>query len=558
MSKKKLTVNDLKIVSEIERSMEDTKTSNQPRFGQDERDWVYNLWARADAICEEVPPYRPDSRIRDAWLNDFAMKEDHLISVVNSVVQIDANRGWVLIGGRNQVRRFSQVLKNYHVANGTDGWRNGISASSRSFYCTDMNALVEVGRDGDNGPLAALYHIDPTKCYLTGRGDTPLYYSGTKNHYWYDDQYFRVASFPSIIEEYNGLGYCAVSRALNTAMIAYAVMTHDQESLAARAPKGLLLLLGITESQWDTALQMRAADLNAKERQYFGGVMTLATSTSDNIDAKLVALSQLPRDFSRKEWADLTMFAYALAFGYDPSEFWPVQFGSLGRGEEAAVQTEKAASKGQLTFALAFQEELQNELPQTIHFEFEERSDSGDLVAAEVKEKKADWIDTLSKMTNKSGEGESSIYSPEELRELAAAEGLIPSEWTEAEEGAIEDDEGKVRDKAFLEQMRMNPCVRAASEKYPDEPIVQYRWNPLLPNGESEIVIFDRGSDVYGKKRVFAVAKRQRVLFENDLVTIAEEDVDRTIDNTYSRDPIVGEMVTAEVVEDSTELFDNE
>ena len=119
-----------------------------------------------------------------------SMKEDHLISVINSVVQIDANRGWVLIGGRNQVRRFSQILKNYHVASGTDGWRDGISATARSFYCTDMGGLVEIGRAGSNGPIQGFFHLDPTKCYLTGKSDFPLYYENTKPPEWTEEEYF--------------------------------------------------------------------------------------------------------------------------------------------------------------------------------------------------------------------------------------------------------------------------------------------------------------------------------------------------------------------------------
>ncbi|NIV32859.1 MAG: hypothetical protein GWN58_26455, partial [Anaerolineae bacterium] len=62
-----------------------------------------------------------------------------------------------------------------------------------------------------------------------------------------------------------------------------------------------------------------------------------------------------------------------LITGTDASEFWPVQTGALGRGRETEIQHRKAASKGAMEFALAYQEQLQNELPDSLLFEFEQR-----------------------------------------------------------------------------------------------------------------------------------------------------------------------------------------
>lgn len=524
--------------------------SSQPRFQESARQVFGDFFSRdLSFICEEVPAYAVNSRKRDEWLIKFAKTESHLIGALQQAVSIDVNRGWELIGGRNQVKRFTSVLHNYMGAPGLTGWRNGISVTSNSFYNCDINAIVELGRDGKGGPVRGFYHVDPTRCVLTGNIDTPLkYYNGSKYDYWNEDDFMRVSNLPDTREKFNGLGFCAVSRALNLALTMWAVNRHDQESLAARAPKGLLLVTGYSEQDWEDAMEAREEDLTARERMYFGGVAVLATSATEGLDAKLVALSQLPKDLDRKEFIDLTMYGYALAFGYDPSEFWPVQFGSLGRGDEAALQSEKATAKGGLSFALGFQDQVQNNLPDTLIFQFQERDDRGELVAAEVKQEKATFINIMAGMR----EAGNVVFTNEQIIQLAIDEGLIPAEWSEEIEDTTATDEGEVRTASYQERLLERPEIHNMIEAMPDEEIVRYIWSP---EGERILTVWDRGVEAIKRKyhpveKIRQDENEDEILYESPdgeiVITVA--DVDRAVETAFERDEETGELITAEVI----------
>lgn len=522
--------------------------SQQPRFAprntQATFSSVYRWIRQADL---EEPPYTTDSRKRDKWLSEFWRKENHLAGVINSVVAIDKNRGWSLIGGRNQVKRYTDILRSVEAG---QGWRYYMTQQAQMYYTTDLGALTEIGRDGPNGPLRALYTLDSTKCYLTGKPTTPLAYEGTKDP-WRPEDFFRVTSLASFREDQRGLGFCAVSRCLEMAKIMIAVYQHDQEMLGARAPKGLLLLKGVGQEQWNTAMAARTEELNAREQEWFGSVAVLASET-DDVDAKLFALSQLPAGFDIEVTTKLIMYAYALAFGYDPIEFWPVEAGSLGRGKETEIQHQKATGKGAADFMLGFQDRLQMQLPETLSFEFEERDQQGMLLEASVIQAWANVANAL----YQSGMG---ILTREQAASLLVEQGILPAEWTEIEEDVMSTDESTARLHAIRQRALENESVRRAAALYPHEPIVRYSW----PQHRTT-VLWERGDEIL-RRRVWQVVsevpralpapvQRQdegEILFEGDDFTITQADVEQAIEDGRRR---VGdefaELLTARTLTD--------
>src|SRR3990167_474450 len=324
--------------------------SKQPRFKNTDPRKFYNTvvsWLNKNVI--EEPPYSVDSRTLDRWLMNIWHTEPHLGGVMYGAGAINKNRGWSLIGSKVQVNRYMPVLHDFQVTADVQGWRPALDTGSQ---------------------------------------------------FWNTDDYFRIVSMPSGLERYRGLGWCAVSRAVELACLMIAVYQHDQEQLGARAPRGLLLLKNIQQPQWNEAMQARADKLEGDELRYYGAIAVIASSGVDDVDAKLVALSQLPQGFDLEQWTNLLMYGYALCFGYDPGEFWPVSFGALGRGTEADQQSKKATGKGGLDFCHELQEALAKRLPESVLFEFDERDDAGDLTIAEVRQAKADVIETLSKIAS--------------------------------------------------------------------------------------------------------------------------------------------------------------
>lgn len=461
-----------KIEGEIERARSAAVESKQPRFAIDRKsintffDQIYGV--AKEAIFNE-PPIAADSSRRDTWLARVVKKEPYLDGILQSVVSIDKNRGWTLVGGKIQVKKFVNILHGFSVAPDLYGWRNGLSVTSQNFYQADLGGVVEVGRSMVNGPLAALYTVDPTKCHLTGKVETPLRYNNGRadKQFWEPTDYFRVASFPSPSESMNGLGYCAISRCLELAKLLVSVFEHDREQLGSKAPKGILIINGVPQDQWLQSLEESTSDLKTLQREYYSGVQVLANDMG-KIEVELVSLSNLPTQFDHRQFTDMIIYGYALAFGYDPREFWPVSGGSLGTGRETESQHRKASSKGGLDFALGFQEKLQEELPETLNFEFEQRDVEGDIFEVELKQKQLTLIDDMYKSVNAKNE---TMITYGEARELLVNAKLIPDTWTPAEEEVLvtdTEDMGEV-----IEQQR----VRNAMDKFPDEDIVIYESN---------------------------------------------------------------------------------
>lgn len=552
--------------------------SKQPRFTAEPADVYTATLQWIETAGQDEPKYNPNTKRRDKWLSSFWHLEPHLAGVLHSLISIDSNRGWSLEGGRNQVLRYSRVLHDWRGAPGLYGWRGGAAQLALSYYTADLGGIVELGRDGKNGPLRQLYSVDPTACRTTGSNDLPLAYTPVastgkaldREQRWRDMDYIRVVSMPSILEKYNGVGYCFESRALELAKLMVAVYQHDQEQLGARAPRGLLLLMGISETQWDEAMRGRQIKDDAMGYQYYGSVAVLATEGIDSIDAKLIALSQLPANFDLQKFTSLLMYGYALCAGYDPSEFYPVQFGSLGRGTEMEVQHQKATGKGGLNFALTLQEQLQRPdvLPASLGFEFEQRDDQGDMLAAQAQKSWAELVKTLRETGESQGEGS---ISREESRYLLADKGIIPREWSETETDVEVEDtddadeevadqqdvqdiaepapvmQGRVR-RLRRDELLSKPHILRAVELAPGDALVRYTWNGAKRQ-ESVKTLWRSGADLLRPMiwRLQPVRRQDDDLYSSSAVTITEQDVTAAI-NEGRRN----------VGEEFAELLDNE
>lgn len=522
--------------------------SKQPRFGANRNDpdtFFSSALRWVSASYTEEPSYAGDSRARDKWLSSFWRQEPHLAGVMSSVNSIDSNRGWTLTGGRNQVMRF---LGMFRGADDGGGWRQYISQQSQSFYSADIGAITECGRDGMGGPLREIFHVDPTRCSLTGKRNKPLKYDNNKLP-WGVDDFFRIVSMKDIREDIKGLGFCAVSRCLEMSKIMLALYGYQLEQLGAKAPRGLLLLQNIDQDQWVEAMKSRDAALDSKMRKYYEAVAVIAQMGFDTIDAKLIALSNLPEGFDLEMFTNLLMYTYALCFGYDSTEFWPGGGGAIGRGRETDLQHRKGTGKGGSSFMLAYQEQMAEQLPNTLSFDFEERDPEGDLLEAAVAQAWSNVVATLfaggssaspGPAGPKGGSGEpaknkdtqsdnnpkdqrpaagqvqqTGMITRQEARQLLAMKGVIPMSWTEQEEDVAATD--TTNPETERDKILSNERVLRAIYQYPDEPIVQYngRTNSIK-------VLFNRSQDALAATR-FTLLKPAALIPDFSEEPVAEE-----------------------------------
>lgn len=413
--------------------------SKQSRFNTTGRSGVFSFITAfmKDIEQREIPMSGNNSYQRDAWLASVINKEPFLRSVLDQVVTVDRNRGWNMLGGRRYVRHASAILHDIKIAPDIKGWRAAMSQFSQCFHGADIGTVIET--EWYLNRVAALYPVDPTKCALTGRNDFPLQYLGgfgiQKD--WSNNDYVRIVDSPQYIEGMHGLGYCSVSRAIELAKIMIALWQHDKEKLLATAPKGILLLKGISEQQWDDTLTQHEAQMTEMERRYYQGVQVLASDGITDVDARMLSLSEVPENISQESFTNLLMMFYALAFKYDPREFWPVSGGTFGTSMEANLQDKKATQKGGMDFILSIQESLQDLLPETIEFEFEQRDSQAEAGKQDLN---AAIINNILMLTTPVGAEQTPLISRRQALNLLAEEDIIPQEWTAENEVTMAED----------------------------------------------------------------------------------------------------------------------
>lgn len=499
-----------------------------------------------DALLN-IPSYDSDSRALDRWLSDFWRTETLLSGVVSQVVSIDKNRGWMLTGGRNQVGRFSPVFRN---AENGQGWRRFASLASESFWTTNIGSITELARVGQNGPLGAIYHTDPTKCRLTGDTNYPLQYipgSDSEAQDWQEGSFIRAVSQPIILEEYHQLGFSAVMRALQYTILMVSIYRHDKEMLFAAMPRGLLFMSGISEDDWEDAMEANAERLTAKEREFFAGLSIFFSGLGGEVDGKLLSLSQLPHNFDLESWTNLLMYGYALCFGYDPREFWPVSSGTLGTGRESEIQAIKASGKGGLDFSLTWQDNIQRELPPTLLFQFDQRDESGAIAEYEAMSAR---VSLINQMAAPSGPGGEPALTNDQRLMLYAEAGYIPEEWTAVAEDVVATD----TDNTMRDRLLDRPEIQRACQVYPQESLVQLSWNPKT--GYRQRTIYEHSGSILEAPRGYSIPRefryrpvRRDVIYADSIVEISDEDVARAIGKWKARHPEYKDLLTAEAVD---------
>jgi hypothetical protein len=493
--------------------MATSKQERNKKSANEMMNYLIRLIGSAEVV---LPPYTSNTRERDAKLLQLVRSESMLSGTVSSAVSRDVNRGWTLSGSARQVGSYSTKL---HSVNDGMGWRRFVSLNSNSWYSTNVGYVSEIGFRSKNGPAETMWHFDPTTMCQTGIAKPSMYYypkNGGKIPLK-RDQYIHGNSMPSVEEKMKFAGFCAVERAMNFVKLMIGLNRHQLEKLGVSIPKGILLGKGIAQDEWNNAVAQAEEDKENDDRRYYEGVLSIF-SGNEGADLTLIALSNLPDNFSLQEFVDTIMQVYALAFGFPVGEFWSIASGSFGRTGEMKEQQQQATAKGELDFALSFQEQLQTYfLPSSVDFQFEQRNDKGEIVKLEAQQKQFEIISGLYKtgleeeakvrieeisienMIDSEGESlgltpkereEYMIISKNEVRQLAATTGLIPSEWTDEVEDVETTDLKEVR-----ERLLDTTQISRIAHQLPDEPIVMYSYG-------SDKRLVNRRTDEYSRKYV--------------------------------------------------------
>lgn len=428
---------------------------------------IKGLYKMISDIQTPLSPYTRDTRRRDSDLLAFSRSEPLLSGVLSSVVQRDINRSWMLTGAMSKVIR---TARNLHSVNDGRGWRNFISKLSTSYYSTNFGFAGEIGTDTKGKPVT-MWSFDPTTLYF--EDNTRLKYT-VNNTILKKNEYFHANSMPSVEEELMGAGFCAVERALILVRIAIGLFQHQLEKLGVAPPKGLALFKGMEKDSYSQAIADAEEEMTNEEIVFYRNVIALFSDNTE-VGVDLIGFSQLPDNFQLKEFIDIIMQAYSLAFGYPVSEVWSISSGSFSRDGEMQVQQSQATEKGELAFALALQEQLlETFIPSSVTFSFDLRNDAGDLTKAELDEKRIKSIVQLYSAGRISKESDEPLISREQALQLLSQYELVPNDWIENGENKVTEDIRYLRESA-----RVNPYIVSRAMDFPDEPIIYYSFSPL-------------------------------------------------------------------------------
>lgn len=457
--------------------------SEQPRFQEKEDDkkndahWLTRRFFKLIEDAEvTLPQYASDTRERDKALLRLVRSQDVLAGILSSVVARDQNRSWTLTGGVRQVMTYGNHL---HSTNSGEGWRNFVSLNAMNYYATDFGFISEIGVD-NRGVPAALWHVDSTKVKRTGAVNRPfIYFPETRigfnanNIYFKRNEVIAANSMPAPEEDMNFAGFCAVERALHSIRLFMGIFRHSLEKLGFAPPKGILLGKGIRRKDLSDAYNQYDADREQQDIEFYEGVLSIFT-TNHQASIDLVSLSELPDNFQLSEWVDILTQIIALAFNYPVSEFINLISGggTWGRAGENNLQFEQAVQKGENSFALALQEQLQEYFfPETVSFEFDYRSEGIDLVVAEAKRESARMVSELYRAGLKEG---APLIDRDMALNLLINEGVIPESLLSDNDKTAETDLKQLRERALD-----NGYVFRIAEITPNEPIIEYTYNPV-------------------------------------------------------------------------------
>jgi len=427
--------------------------------------FLQNLVRIIETVNEPIAPYKTDSRKRDAKLLDFVKSEPILSGVLSNAISIDKSRGWSLIGAEKQVNRYARKL---HRISGRMGWRKFIEYNAQAWYSTNIGFISEFGYDYEGSPPRDMFFMSPTKATLTEDIEKPLLYHGSSgNIALYRDQFIHGNSMSDLRDDFNGLGFCAVDRALSFTRMMIGLNQHHLEKFNVAPPKGLLHITGITRQEWQNAMAQAEQDMQEQDIKIYKDVIAIMTGNSDS-KINLVGLSSLPDNFDLTSFIEVIVNGYALAFNSSLYNFWLPASNSLGRGTEASESLNSAKRRGEIDFALTFQEQIQDYfMPNSVAFQFDDNNISELKAEINSKREYVGLITDLVYPKNREGEQGEQILTIEQAQQLLAEQGIIKKAWTNTKE------DYEVSD---IQQIRSNEFIERAFYKYPDEPLVKAQY----------------------------------------------------------------------------------
>lgn len=372
------------------------------------------------------------SQERDEKLLDFARGNDYIQLALTALEEFATTTEWRFVARdstiRSHVEQAASLTREVKAnADFGKGYATWVSRFVQSYTGQDNGSFTEViGRGRKSGPLIGtpinVASLDSRRCTRTSNPIYPVVYmddggSRRKLHY---TRVMCPAQMPSSTLEMNGVGYCAVSRCLNTAQVLGDILTYKQEKMGSRPMRAILVAEGIDLRELQDTLAMDDSIMDAAGFTRYSRVPAIA-SKHKKITITLVPLSQLPDGFNEEVSTSLGVYLISGVYGLDAREIWPATSSGATKAD-AETQHMKARKKGKGQLLRVIKDEFERRfLPAYLMMVFDAQDDEQDAVRAELQKLRAERREIDLQPDD---EGQSSI-TIRVSRELMLADGDI-------------------------------------------------------------------------------------------------------------------------------------
>jgi hypothetical protein len=335
---------------------------------------------------------------RDEHLRKFWKKSDHLSGAIyameskmtaipTKVVARDPSIKEHVI----QADYMTQVI--IKGAQFGDGWDKFFGRFVEDLLTQDNGAFGEIiGAGPKTGPIMgaplSIAHLDAHRCQRTGDIEFPVVYRNIDNKK-YKLHYSRVmftSQMSSPIKEMHGVGFCAVSRAINVSQTLIDILVYKQEKLGSRPLRELIITQGgLDPKDLASAFHLAETAMDNQGLSRYSKIVLAGLATLQDAAVQRVPLSELPDGFDEETSVVMGMATIALALGVDARELFPAMSAGATRADALLAHIkQRGKGPGQIIQSVEMMFDTKF-LPPHLMFQFDYQDDEQDRQRAEIR-----------------------------------------------------------------------------------------------------------------------------------------------------------------------------
>lgn len=319
----------------------------------------------------DLPPYWSPGR--DQILRLSIHLESMWASALGKVTTKIAAQGWELKDSDESDLRVKRGQQLYLNADNGGGWVTFISRHLRDFLTTDNGAFIEIVRASAaaGSKILGLVHLDSLRCLRTADPDIPVIYRDRLGgyHEMREHEVLLFTDMASPTETFNGVGFCAASRAYRTIYKLAAMELYEYEKVSGSGATALEFVQGVTEASLRSALVTAESQQVAKGAVYYKGSVVIPLLGDTPAHRVSIPLKSLPDGFDLEKERDNAYLIYANAIGVPVQDIKPLSGQGLGTGTQTVILAEAEDGQGMAAWRKQWLH-AQNErvLPETTTF----------------------------------------------------------------------------------------------------------------------------------------------------------------------------------------------